>query len=328
MRIATQDTRGHGLLAVNGAVLLFGLAGVLGKLSGLPAPSITFGRVVIAGTALLLFARFRGISARPARASDAAILAGLGALLALHWTAFFEAINVSNVAIGLLSFSSFPLFTVALEPLLLRQRASRLQALAACAIIPGIYLLVPAFSLNNAATRGVLWGLLAGASFALLSVTNRWLGRRYDSVAISLYQDGIAALVLVPTLWFPQLGPFLNGRVLLVLLVLGVLCTAVAHTLFIEGMRDVTAQLASVIASLEPVWGILFAFLLLGEVPSLRTAIGGGIILLATLVPTLLALRGERDKRDTCEPTLSGTEQSQLSRTQDASIDTTVRPHA
>lgn len=283
-----------GLLAINGAVLLFGLAGVLGKLSGLPAPAITLGRVVVAGTALLLVARIRGVPARPARRADGAVLLGQGVLLALHWTSFFQAINVSNVAVGLLSFSSFPLFTVALEPLLLRQRASRLQALAACAILPGIYLLVPTFSLDNTVTAGVAWGLLAGATFALLSVVNRWLGRRYESVTISLYQDGIAALVLLPTLWFTHVGPFLQPRVLLILLALGLLCTALAHTLFIEGMRGVTAQMASVIATLEPVWGILFAFLLLAEVPSLRTALGGAVILAATLIPTIAALRAAR----------------------------------
>lgn len=281
----------RGLLAVNGAVLLFGLAGVLGKLSGLPAPSITLGRVVIAGPALYLFARYQKTMLRPLRASDAMVLVGQGALLALHWTAFFEAINVSNVAIGLLSFSSFPLFTLAFEPMLLRQTPSRVQALSACVIFAGIYLLVPTFSLDNSATVGILWGLLAGLTFALLSVVNRWLGRRYQSVMITFYQDGIAALVLLPTLAFTRVMPFMQWRVIIILLVLGLLCTALAHTLFVEGLRGVTAQLASVIASLEPVWGIVFALLLLGEVPTGRTLIGGAIIVLATLVPSLMNLR-------------------------------------
>lgn len=289
----------RGLLAVNGAVLLFGLAGVLGKLSGLSAPSITLGRVVIAGPALYLFARNQKTALRPLRASDAVVLAGQGVLLALHWTAFFEAINVSNVAIGLLSFSSFPLFTIALEPMLLRQTPSRAQALSACAIFAGIYLLVPSFSLDDSATVGILWGLLAGLTFALLSVVNRWLGRRYQSVMITLYQDGIAAVVLLPTLAFTRVTPFIQWRVIAILLVLGLLCTALAHTLFVEGLRGVTAQLASVIAGLEPVWGIVFALLLLREVPTGRTLAGGAIIVLATLVPSLMNLRRPSATRPT-----------------------------
>ncbi len=278
------------MLTVNLAVVFFGLAGVLGKLSGLPSPLIVLGRVVFAGCALAVLAMLRGLSLAPRNRRDIVVLLSQGVLLALHWTAFFQAINVSTVAIGLLAFSSFPLFTAAIEPLLLRQRASLVQVIAAGTVLPGIYLLVPSLSLSNRSTIGVLWGLLAGLTFALLSVTNRWLGRRYRSAVISLYQDATAAVVLLPTLFLLQPRALITPRALLILLVLGVLCTAVAHTLFIEGMRSMTAQLASLFASLEPVWGIAFALFMLGEVPSARTLLGGAIILTATATPVVVAL--------------------------------------
>jgi drug/metabolite transporter (DMT)-like permease len=215
-------------------------------------------------------------------------------LLALHWTAFFQAINVSSVAIGLLSFSSFPLFTAMLEPLLLHQRPSRVQIVAALLILPGIYLLVPSYTLQNQTTLGVMWGVLSGASFALLSVTNRWLGRSYSSLMISLYQDGIAAIVLLPIFFFTATGSFWSLHALLILFILGVVCTALAHTLFIASMRDITAQTASLLASLEPVWGIIFGILLLGSNPTARTLLGGAIILCATLLPGVVALLSRR----------------------------------
>jgi len=285
--VQSEVNTARGLLSANIAVLLFGLAGVLGKLSMLPAPLIVLGRVVFAGGALVIVVLARRVDLRPRRRRDLALLIGQGALLAVHWTAFFASISVSNVAIGLLSFSSFPLFTAFLEPLLLRQRANRFQIAAAFVILFGIYLLVPSFSLTNAATLGVMLGLLAGATFALLSVINRWLGKSYASLAISLYQDGCAAIVLLPTLFLLPTTTLFTPRELGILLLLGVGCTAIAHTLFIAGMRDITAQLASLFGSLEPVWGILFALLLLDEVPRLRTLIGGAIILLATLAPVL-----------------------------------------
>jgi drug/metabolite transporter (DMT)-like permease len=280
-----------GLIRANIAVVFFGLAGALGKLAMLPAPLIVLGRVVFAGATLLLVTRLRRVPLRARSTRDLAVLLLQGALLALHWTAFFQSINVSNVAIGLLSFSSFPVFTAAIEPVVLRQRPNALQVVAALLVIPGIYLLVPAFTLGNSATVGVLWGLLAGATFALLSVVNRWLGRSYPSMMISLYQDGTAAIILLPTLAFLGPAALLSPRELVILAVLGVVCTALAHTLFIEGMRGITAQLASVLASLEPVWGIGFALILLHEIPSPRTLIGGAIILAATLVPAAQALR-------------------------------------
>lgn len=285
----------RGLANANIATLFFGLAGVLGKLSGLPAPLITLGRVIFAGVALGAWAGATGISLRPRARRDFALLALQGVILALHWTAFFQAIVVSNVAIGLLAFSSFPLFTAALEPLLLRQRPSPPEIVAAMLILPGIYLLVPRFSLDDHATQGVLWGLLAGATFALLSVVNRGLASRYPSVMLSLYQDGIAALVLLPTAFILPLDTVFTLRGLVILVALGLFCTALAHTLFIASLRDITAQLASVIAALEPVWGILFAWLALSATPTPRTLLGGALIVGAALLPGVVALVVRRD---------------------------------
>jgi drug/metabolite transporter (DMT)-like permease len=283
-----------GALSVNLAVMLFGLAGVLGKMTGLPATIIVFGRVVVAGAALAVVALRLGVTCRPRRSKDGLVLGGQGVLLAVHWVAFFQAINVSSVAIGLLSFSSFPLFTALLEPALLRQRLGRAELVGALLVLPGIYLLVPSLSFNDATTQGVAWGVLAGATFALLSVGNRWLGRSYPSVTISLYQETVAALTLLPAVWLTPLAAPLTLYQILLLITLGLVCTALAHTLFIAGMRSVTAQLASLLACLEPVWGILFALALLGETPASRTVLGGVVILMATFIPAAYELWGRR----------------------------------
>ncbi len=288
--MAEQEKPWRGLLFANVAVLFFGLAGVLGKLSVLPAPLIVFGRVFFASIVLLPLCLLQRIPLRPKRLQDGFLLFGLGILLALHWTTFFQSINVSSVAIGLLSYSSFPLFTAALEPLLLHQRPSRVQIVAALLILVGIYLLVPSFTLQNQTTLGVLWGVLSGATFALLSVLNRGLGRKYPSLTISLYQDGTAAIVLLPALFLSATGTLWTLHELLILLILGVICTALAHTLFIASMRHITAQSASILASLEPVWGILFGLLLLHSIPTPRTLLGGAIILSATLLPGIVAV--------------------------------------
>lgn len=285
---APQSPRLSGLVRVNVATVFFGLAGVLGKLSGLPAPLITLGRVVFAGLTLGVFAGVSRARLRPRARRDLALLVAQGLILALHWTAFFQSIAVSSVAIGLLAFSSFPLFTAAFEPMILGQRPRRIEIAAALLILPGVYLLAPGFALGDHTTVGVLWGLLGGATFALLSVINRGLTRRYSPVVISLYQDGVATLALLPALLFFPASAALSGRNLLILLTLGVVCTALAHTLFIAGLRDVRAQVASLITTLEPIWGILFAFLVLGEIPAAGTLAGGALILLATLLPALV----------------------------------------
>lgn len=169
--------------------------------------------------------------------------------------------------------------------MLLREQVSRIQLVAALLILPGTLLLVPSFSLGDHATVGVLWGLGAAATFALLSITNRHLTGTYPSITISLYQDVVAALVLLPLVTSTLHAQVMTVRSAVLLLIIGILCTAVAHTLFVAGLRTMSAQLASLLAALEPVWGIAAALLLLHQIPTSRTIGGGVVILTACLVP-------------------------------------------
>ena len=88
----------------------------------------------------------------------------------------------------------------------------------------------------------------------------------------------------------------MGSKELVLLALLGVFCTALSHGLFIKGLRYVKAQLASITAGLEPVYGVLFAFLFLGEVPSLRIALGG-LIILGTTVFASTKMRHDYDKK-------------------------------
>jgi drug/metabolite transporter (DMT)-like permease len=270
-------------------VLLFGFPGVFAKWIPLSPPLIVLGRVVFAALtlAVVLFARKVPFRIVPVR--DLLLCALCGVFLAVHWSAFFEAVKVSSVAVGLLSYATFPAFTVLLEPALAKQRLDGSNLLFAAVTLFGVFLVVPRFALAEPLLRGVLWGLLSGVTFAFLAILNKSLSRRQPSLRIAFYQDLFAGVALLPFLI--RATPTWTGRDLALLAVLGVACTALAHTLFIRGMRGVSAQTASLVASLEPVYGILFALILLGEVPTARTVLGGAVILGAVLLVTLRTVR-------------------------------------
>jgi len=273
-----------GVLAAHLATLLFGLAGLFGKWVKEPAQVIVFGRIFFASLSLALCVRLFHLRLKPANRSDWLHLLGLGALLAFHWVAFFRSIQISTVAIGLLAYSTFPVFTSFLEPLWLKERFRPDILVAAAFCLLGVFWLIPSFNLSQAAFQGVFWGLLAGFSFALLSVANRRLARRYNSLVIAFYQDAAATLFLLPWVLTHQSLPSYADLARLVFL--GVICTAGAHSLFIQAMKKITAATAAVISSLEPVYGIVLAFFLLKEIPSPRTMAGGIIILASVLLIT------------------------------------------
>lgn len=267
-------TRPGALLALHGAVVLFGFAGLFGKWLALSPLLIVFARTLIAAVTLWLLRRSTGVVGRW---RDRWLIAA-GLVLAVHWVAFFAAIQVANVAIGLLGFASFPLFVLLLERIWLGRRWSRQELATATIVALGLVLLVPGFSLADRAVQGLLWGLLSGFTFAMLAVLNRRLAADRVAVDLAFAQNFWAAVVLLPLVVLTATSAAFTPRDLVLLLVLGVLCTALSHTLFIASLRKVSAHTAAVVTALEPVYGIALAFLLLGEVPSVRTIVGGALI--------------------------------------------------
>jgi drug/metabolite transporter (DMT)-like permease len=271
-----------GLLDIHTAVLLFGLAGLFGKWLPLSPIFIVLGRVFFASLALalLLFITHQGFIITPRKIYLTLLL--LGFILSVHWMSFFHSIQVSSVAIGLLSYSTFPVFTTFLEPLFFKERLVKINVFFSLLCLFGVFLIIPSFQFNDATFRGVLWGLFSGFTFAILTVFNRKLTQKLSPLSIAFYQDFFATLFLLPFLFV--LSPSLSSRDFLLLIILGTLCTAVSHTLFIKGMRYIKAQTASIISALEPVYGIIFALLFLNEIPSLRTIAGGCIILVSQVL--------------------------------------------
>jgi drug/metabolite transporter (DMT)-like permease len=279
---ASVSARTRALVALHVAVLLFGFAGLFGKWLPLPAATIVFGRSAVAAVALALLLPLSGDGAARGRLEWK--LAASGVLLALHWVAFFRAIQIASVAVGLLGFASFPLFVLLLEALL-RQRPLRGREWVTAALVSGGLLLVaPEWRWENRVIQGLVWGIVSGLTFALLAVANRTLATRHPAGAIALWQTACAALCLLPLVALDPVLPDAHG--LLLLLLLGVVCTALAHTLFVRSLRALSAHTASVVTALEPVYGIALAFLLLGEMPSLRTLCGAALIIGAAIYAT------------------------------------------
>ena len=275
------------LLQIHLAVLLFGFAGLFGKWVPLSPTVLVFGRVVFAVPVLLLASALRRLPLAPPSRHSLVAFAALGLLLAVHWTTFFQSVQVSSVAIALITFATFPVFVAFLEPLLLNEPRRSSDLLLAGASLLGIIILVPTFDPGDATAQGVLWGIASGLTFALLSLLNRQYVRRHSSITIALYQDAFTAVLLLPVVVCQR--PTVSVHDVLLLLALGVLCTAVAHALFIAGLHRVQARTASLIACLEPVYGTTFAALFLREMPSLRTLAGGFIVLGVAFWATLRA---------------------------------------
>jgi len=265
------------------SVALFGLAGLFGRWLNLSPIQIVQGRTLIAAICfliILLFSR-RFKFHRFHFYRNTAIL---GIVLAFHWIAFFEAVQKTSMALALLSFASFPFFTLIIDWLFKQSPFRRIDLLLVLISLLGTTLIIP-WNRSEAHLEGFLWGLASGLSFAVLTVLNRQFLKKAKAIELAFHQDFFAALVLIP--FSMSLNWTVNLNELGLLVLLGTLFTALSHLLFVKALIKVPAKTAALIAALEPVYGIVAAYFFFTEIPVLSSLIGGSLILGAGLYAQL-----------------------------------------
>ena len=274
--------RAAGVGALHISVMLFGLSAVFGKLIEAPASVIAGGRVLCSFMALVVFSLIFRVPRKLNGAIDYVIAGLAGAVMAIHWTAFFYSAQIASVAIATITFSAFPLFVTFLEPLLFGEKFRAGNMAGAAVLLAGVIVMVPELSPGNTQTAGVLWGMVSALAYAAMTLCNRHLSAHYQAGTICLYEQGAAAFLLLPVLLRAQVD--WTSRTILGIVAVGLVCTAFAHSLFVAAQKHVTAQTAGMISGMEAVYGIIYAFLFLGEVPSVRELLGGAIVLCTAFV--------------------------------------------
>ena len=271
-----QDNR-KSLISLHIAVMLFSLSGVAGQFVEVPSVLVAFGRVLCSSVLLFIILK---LGKKPLRLEGRKDYIGIvltGMVLAAHWTTFFQSIQVSTVAIGTITFSTFPLFVTFLEPILFREKLKRQSVICAIILFIGVLITIPEFSLENEVTMGIIWGMISSLTYAILTLANRYFSKKYEGSLVCFYEQGTAAIVLLPAFLLMDVTwrvPDIAGVAFV-----GFVCTAFAYTLFVSAQKNVRAQTAGLISGMETVYGIIYALILLGEVPSVRELIGGAVIL-------------------------------------------------
>ncbi len=278
-----MSARNKSLIEIHLSVFLFGISGLFGKLLSLPPMIIVFGRVFFSSIFLFILLRVLKKGIRLKDKKHYLYLTIMGIILAIHWSTFFKSIQISTVAIGLLTFSTFPVFVTFLEPYFLKEKIKLKDIVLALITFSGVVLVIPQFELGNSMTQGVLWGIISGFTYAILSMLNRSYVKGYSGTVIAFYEQFVAAIVLIPFLFIQK--AIFSSKDILLLIVLGVIFTGISHSLFINGLKNIRTQTAGILSSLEPVYGIVFAAFLLKELPTLREVLGG-ILILGTVMYT------------------------------------------
>jgi drug/metabolite transporter (DMT)-like permease len=272
-----MNEKSKSLIGLHASNILFAGTGLFAKLIPLPAIDIIALRCLMASGALLVIITLIKRKIMLAGRRDRLLMVLCGLLMCVHWVAFFHAMQVSTVAVGMIALYTYPIITVFLEPLWQRQRPQRSDLLCGLLVLAGVYLLVPEFSVRSSTMLGMFWGAVSAVAFALRNVLQRHYLLYYRGDTSMFYQALIAGLSALPFMRESTLS--VAPSIWLQLGLLAFFCTAVPHSLFAGALRQVKAKTAGLIGCLMPVYGVALAWLVLGEAPTAATVLGGLIIL-------------------------------------------------
>jgi drug/metabolite transporter (DMT)-like permease len=249
-------------------------------------------RVGLASFILILIALFYKNLQRLKSIQHLMYFSVIGIVLALHWVAFFEAINVSSITVCLVGISTFPLFTSILEPFYFKEPFKSKNLHLSLLIVLGILIMSIGNTLPNHIFFGLFLGSLAAFLATIFTLMNRKMIQIYSGYTTGVYQLFIAFVFLtLINPHFLQTTFQVSSSDFFYLLILSILCTALAHIINIEVMRHLKAFVVSLVINLEPIYGIILASLIFSENDSLNLQfyLGSFVILAAIFIQPLLS---------------------------------------
>ncbi|HRX29824.1 MAG TPA: DMT family transporter [Saprospiraceae bacterium] len=278
------------------ATVFFGLTAILGAKITLTAVILVWWRVIIAGIGMAVLLKLKSAFKKISKCELKTFLF-IGFVVALHWIFFYHSIKISNPSIALMCFATTSLFTSLIEPVILKKKFQWLDVLLGLMVIP-----IFGFVTNNLSDKyflGVIVGLASALLASIFGILNKKYLKNHDPVLVSFWEMVSAAIIIsiyLPFYLHKNINlPFWPSGVSdwFYLLILALGCTTFAYILALRALKVVSAFNANLIISLEPVYGIILAAILLKDYEMLNVDfyIGCTILLLLVLSYPILKRR-------------------------------------
>jgi drug/metabolite transporter (DMT)-like permease len=287
------------LVQLNAAVFLWGFTGVLGRAISLDSIMLVWWRLLI--TMVSLWALYL-VFGKPRRVPSRSILmiSIIGTIQALHWVCFYASIKLANVTIALTCLSTSALIAALLEPLVIKKKFDFFEIFLGLFAIAGILII---YNTHLRFSAGIIIGLLSAVLTVMVSVANKKIIDNYHPEHITLYQLtggflGITVLLPVFRLLFHNTWSVPTPIDWVWLVVLSWVCTILTFFLYIRSLKNISAFTMNLTLTLEPIYGIILAFVIYKENRYLSRwfYFGFALIILAVLFHTWRLIYTTRQK--------------------------------
>ncbi|MGQ0738784.1 MAG: DMT family transporter [Bacteroidota bacterium] len=279
------------------AVFLAGFTGILGRLIDLNEALLVWYRLFITSVSMwILFSVTRKLERLPFR--DILQLSGIGFLAALHWVTFYGSIKYANVSVALVCFSAVGFFTALIEPFILRVRIKWAEVLLGLVVMAGIYII---FHFDPQYKTGIILGILSAIFIAIVIILLKQLVKRINPETLLTYQltGGLVTLSAFMPFYmqqFPTDYIIPDASDWMWLLVLSWLCSVIAFQFSVQALKKLSAFTVNLTFNLEPVYGIILAFIVYkeNELLSKWFFIGFAMIAAALIIHVIMLIKEDK----------------------------------
>jgi len=274
-------------LALHFSIILFGFTAILGAVISLSALPLVWWRILLTVISLGFFAKLTTVF-KQVSTKNILFICGTGGIVGLHWLTFYGSIKASNASVGVLALAATPLFTAFLEPLVQKRKINVIEIMLSILIIPGMILIVR--TLPTKFLDGFLIGLFSAFLASLFSSLNQKMTLLSDAITITFLELSSALILLTFVLPFwlafnPKEAFIPKGTYdWMYVALLAFVCTSLAYSLTLHAMKQLSAFTVSLSMTLEPIYGIAFAWLLLNENEQLTNSFYWGSLLIVLSV--------------------------------------------
>jgi drug/metabolite transporter (DMT)-like permease len=273
------------LLQLHIAVFLAGFTAILGKLIGLNEIILVWYRLLITVFTLGVILFFKGkLKLIPIK--EMLKIFAVGALVALHWVAFYGSVKYGNVSIAVVCISGAGFFTALLDPFISKRKISLIEILFGAIAIAGIYII---FDFHPQFKLGILFGIVSAVLCALFPIYNKKLLQHHSPEILTLYElgGGLVALSFVAPFYlhfFPATYYLPTTSDWIWLLIMAWFCTVLTFDLQLNALTRLSAFTTNLAYNLEPIYGIILAFIIFNENRVLNANFYVGVALIITAV--------------------------------------------
>ncbi|RYD55033.1 MAG: DMT family transporter [Sphingobacteriales bacterium] len=282
------------LIQMHIAVLLWGFTGVLGRAISLTAPVLVWYRMLMTAVFMAIILTYRKQWTKIAP-RDMKQLALVGGLMGVHWVAFYGSIKFSNASIALVCLSTASIFTSVLDPIVNKTKHDIAELLLGLLALAGVYFI---YQFQQLYGLGILFGVIAAILSSVFTVLNKRIANKYPARPMVFYEMStgwvlITLLMPLQLIYQPDTVLLPQGYDWIWLIILSLCCTVWAQSLALNALKHISSFTATLSVNLEPIYGVILAFMFYNENEELGWSffVGMGLICLSVLLQMFRLLK-------------------------------------